>query len=51
MDDLSIPEQQFIKQRYINGNSQKEIAMAMNVSQMYVSRMEKKLIERLRKYL
>ncbi|MEL7608457.1 MAG: sigma-70 family RNA polymerase sigma factor [Bacillota bacterium] len=51
MDDLSIPEQQFIKQRYINGNSQKEIALAMNVSQMYVSRMEKKLIERLRKYL
>lgn len=44
-------EKQFIHMRYYSGKTQKEIAEKLGVSQMYVSRLEKKVIERFRSIL
>ncbi|MCL2163121.1 MAG: sigma-70 family RNA polymerase sigma factor [Oscillospiraceae bacterium] len=41
-------EQRFIKLRYSKDMTQKEIANAMNVSQMYISRLEKKTLQKFR---
>ena len=38
----------FIRRRFAEGRSQADIAKEMGVSQMYVSRMEKKVLEKLR---
>jgi RNA polymerase sigma-B factor len=44
-------EKRFIRLRYFDDKTQKEIAEKMGVSQMYVSRLEKKVIERFRSIL
>ena len=44
-------EQEFIRLRYMNSMTQKEISTLMNVSQMYISRLEKKIINRFRNIL
>lgn len=41
-------EKEFIHMRYFNSKTQKEIAEKMGVSQMYVSRLEKKVLDRFR---
>ena len=48
MKKLSDIEQQFIKMRYYENKTQKSIAEELGVSQMYVSRMEKKVLNKLR---
>ncbi|MDK2800693.1 MAG: polymerase sigma-B factor [Clostridiales bacterium] len=42
-------EKEFIKQRYFKGKTQKQIAELLGVSQMYVSRMERKILEKFRR--
>ena len=44
-------EKEFIRMRYFNRKTQKEIADKLNVSQMYVSRLERKVLERFRTLL
>ncbi len=44
-------EKTFIHMRYFENKTQKEIAAHFNVSQMYISRMEKKTLEKFRKIL
>ena len=44
-------EKEFIRMRYFNRKTQKEIADKMHVSQMYVSRLEHKVLERFRTML
>lgn len=51
LKDCSETEQQLVKYRYKDGLSQSETARRMGVSQMFVSRMERKLLERLREKL
>jgi len=51
MKDFSSAEKMLIKYRYVDELSQNETARRMGVSQMYVSRMERKLLERLRSTL
>jgi len=48
---LSDDEKSIIIGRYVNGLSQRAIAEKLNVSQMYVSRMERKILDKLRKYI
>lgn len=48
---LSESEKEFIKMRYFNNKTQKEIAEKLGVSQMYVSRMEHKILDKFRKVL
>ena len=45
------PEKEFIRMRYFRGKTQKEIAEKLGVSQMYVSRLEKKVLDRFRTIL
>lgn len=47
MDKLSEKEKDFIKLRYYEDNTQAEISNKWNVSQMQISRYEKKLLEKL----
>ena len=51
MRDFSPIEKQFIRLRYFEGKTQKEIAGHFHVSQMYISRMEKKTLEKFRMIL
>lgn len=44
-------EKEFITLRYIKNYTQKQIAEKFGVSQMYISRMEKKILDRFRKVL
>lgn len=44
-------EKEFIKMRYFRNKTQREIAEKLEVSQMYVSRLEKKVIEKFRTIL
>lgn len=44
-------EKEFIKLRYYQNRTQKEIAVKFNVSQMYISRLERKVVEKFRKIL
>ncbi|MCC8160898.1 MAG: sigma-70 family RNA polymerase sigma factor [Oscillospiraceae bacterium] len=48
MNHLSESEREFIKYRYYDEKSQKEISVIMNTSQMQVSRMEKKILKKLK---
>lgn len=48
MGKLSEAEQFIIKERYWAGRSQRDIAAELNVSQMYISRIERKIISRFR---
>ena len=51
MAKLSESEREFINLRYMNDMTQKQIAAVMNVSQMYISRLEKKIIRKFRMIL
>lgn len=51
MKDLRPGERSVIEYRYMEGLSQTETAQKLGVSQMYVSRLERKVLEKLRKTL
>jgi RNA polymerase sigma-B factor len=51
LDKFNQAEKQFLNMRYFQKKTQKEIADKLNVSQMYVSRLEKKVIDKFRKLL
>lgn len=48
LSTLSDKEREFVQRRFYNEESQSKIASDWNVSQMYVSRMEKKILKKLR---
>ena len=48
LDKFNDSEKEFLKLRYFKNKTQKEIAEKLNVSQMYISRMEKKVLEKFR---
>lgn len=48
MSRLSADERKFIEYRYYDEKSQKEISEIMGISQMQVSRMEKRTLKKLR---
>ena len=47
---LSETEKKVIHERFYNERSQRDIAEELGVSQMFISRMERKLLERFRAY-
>lgn len=51
LDKFNDAEKTFIQMRYFSNKTQKEIAESLGVSQMYVSRLEKKVLERFRRLL
>lgn len=51
LDRFNEAEKEFIIMRYFGNKTQKEIAEKMGVSQMYISRLERKVLERFRKIL
>lgn len=51
LSKLNDEEKNIIIGRYVEGLSQRAIAERLNVSQMYVSRMERKILAKLRKYI
>lgn len=51
MDDLDEAERDLITQRYFRGQSQREVAASMDVSQMYVSRLERRILDKFRRTL
>ena len=51
LDKFNDAEKEFIMMRYFNNKTQKDIAERLGVSQMYVSRMERKVLERFRRML
>ena len=48
MAHLNDVEKQLVKYRYVYEKSQREVALKLGVSQMYVSRVERKILEKLR---
>ncbi|MCX7773515.1 MAG: SigB/SigF/SigG family RNA polymerase sigma factor [Clostridia bacterium] len=48
MDNFNQAEKQFIKLRFFDNKTQKEIANHFQVSQMYISRLEKRTLEKFR---
>lgn len=51
LDRFNQAEKEFIKMRYFENKTQKQIADRLGVSQMYVSRLERKVMERFRTIL
>ncbi len=51
MQNFNGAEKQFIQMRFFDNMTQKDIAVYFNVSQMYISRLEKKTLEKFRKIL
>ena len=51
LERFNAAEKEFIKMRYFSNKTQKEIAVKLGVSQMYISRQEKKVLERFRNIL
>ncbi len=51
LDKFNQAEKEFIYMRYFDNKTQKEIADKFGVSQMYISRLERKIIEKFRKIL
>jgi RNA polymerase sigma-B factor len=51
MENFSQIERQFIKLRFFENKTQKEIANFFNVSQMYISRLEKRTLDKFRMIL
>jgi len=51
MQHFNDTEKEFIKLRYFENRTQKEIAENFNVSQMYISRLERKTLEKFRRIL
>ena len=48
MDTLTSRERQFVKLRYYDGLTQDSIARRLNISQMNVSRMERRVLSELK---
>ena len=48
MDSLSASEREFVRRRFYDEESQSAIAADWQVSQMYISRYEKKILKKLR---
>lgn len=48
MENFNQAEKQFIKMRFFENRTQKDIAKHFNVSQMYISRLEKRTLEKFR---
>lgn len=51
LDRFNEAEKEFLKMRYFNNQTQKQIAERLGVSQMYVSRLERKVLDKFRKIL
>ncbi len=51
MENFNEAEKQFIRMRFFENKTQKDIAGYFGVSQMYISRLEKKTLEKFRKIL
>ena len=51
MSTLNEQERKVITERFYKERSQREISEEMGVSQMYISRMERKILERFRRYV
>jgi len=51
MENFNEAERQFIRMRFFENKTQKDIAGYFDVSQMYISRLEKKTLEKFRKIL
>jgi RNA polymerase sigma-B factor len=51
LDKFNQAEREFINMRYSNNKTQKEIADKLSVSQMYIFRLERKILEKFRKVL
>ncbi|HPD01312.1 MAG TPA: SigB/SigF/SigG family RNA polymerase sigma factor [Acetivibrio sp.] len=51
IDNFNDAEKEFIQMRYFGNMTQKDIARKFGVSQMYVSRLEKKVLERFRRMM
>ena len=51
MSELEDHEKEFVEMRFYKEMTQSKIALEMNVSQMYISRFEKKLISKIRKII
>ena len=51
MEKLSDAEKKILQMRYFEEHSQREVAAEMGVSQMYVSRVERKMLARFREAL
>ena len=51
MENFNEAEKQFIRMRFFESKTQKDIAVYFGVSQMYISRLEKKTLEKFRKIL
>lgn len=51
MENFNEAEKQFVRMRFFENKTQKDIAVYFGVSQMYISRLEKKTLERFRKIL
>jgi RNA polymerase sigma-B factor len=51
IDKLEPNELKVLKDRYFRGKTQAQIAKELNVSQMTISRLEKKIIEKFRQEL
>lgn len=50
MGHLGDVEKQIVRERYTNDKSQREVAVMLGVSQMYVSRMERKILVKFRNF-
>lgn len=51
LENLTIDEKNVIKQRYYKDKTQSEIARSLNMTQVMVSRLEKKGIEKMKRYI
>ncbi|ACM59569.1 RNA polymerase sigma-B factor [Caldicellulosiruptor bescii] len=51
IERLSPFEREFVQKRFFEEKTQKEIAEEMNVSQMYISRLEKKVLKKLKDFI
>ncbi|GAE88322.1 SigB/SigF/SigG family RNA polymerase sigma factor [Acetivibrio straminisolvens] len=51
LDKFNEVEKEFINMRYFNNETQKDIAQKMGVSQMYISRLERKVLDKFRRML
>ena len=48
LSQLNDPEKEIIKMRFVQNKTQSEVAAALNVSQMQVSRLERKILGKLK---
>ncbi|WAM34079.1 SigB/SigF/SigG family RNA polymerase sigma factor [Caldicellulosiruptor morganii] len=51
LDKLNPLEREFVQKRFFEGKTQREIADELKVSQMYISRLEKKILKKLRDFI